>query len=133
MTLFKTQWINRLHAKPLSPIVLEPGSFLTTFIDPGSGGCTLQRTPDGNTVIIGLYELEETDIPTLNAKLVPYWSFFQEHLPLHVSPHFVCVETNVGGTLVAREIIEATRKIIPTIVEKMSPPPAQLTRMPPCL
>jgi hypothetical protein len=117
--IFKKDWLTRLEERPARSLTHTQDCFLFTMIDPAGGGssktgfCTILREPDGMIVLVGMAEVAMLEGPTQVATCKKYFKHFVDDTDLSRVPHFIAVERNYGGSLVAASFIEIIQEILP--------------------
>jgi hypothetical protein len=125
--VFDELWVLDLVKRPRSLLPTDPGLFVMTFIDPGGGVsrtgiCSVLRSATGIVHIVGLDEINCTEGPALNNGIASYFSHFNEHAQLSTLRHFLAIEHNYGGPMMADIITRYCKRACPGILEHRSIP-----------
>jgi hypothetical protein len=129
---FQQSWIDILQNKP--PEILDADmtktSFLFTMIDPAGGGSSrtaistiLVDKSDNSIYIIGMDEVSVLCGPDQQKFMNDYFLHFcQDPILFHMT-HYIAVERNYGGSLVAASFLDCAIGILPNIKEYPTPKP----------
>jgi hypothetical protein len=130
-SVFKKRWLDALEQSP--PYSIDSGdvAMIVTMIDPAGGGSsmtamvTIARTNNGNVIVLGLAEANVMEGPDLERVMTAYIGHFVADTTVAGLPHYLCVERNYGGSLVASTFFTLAQKACPHIIEHVDVPQQQ--------
>lgn len=123
--IFQPKWISVLQRKPARPVHARQVLFILTMIDPAGGGdsrtaiCSVAYLRSKDIVILGVDEANILEGPQQESFLRRYFlqfhpdsdALFKETL------HYIVVERNYGGSLMAATFLDFILGIIPSAIE----------------
>jgi hypothetical protein len=127
-TVFKKKWLDCLDARVPFSVDGHNVAMIVTMIDPAGGGSsmtafvTIARTRSGEIVILGLAEANVIEGPDLERVMFSYMSHFKMDISIQNLPHYLCIERNYGGSLIASTFLTLAQKICPNITEYVDIP-----------
>jgi hypothetical protein len=129
--VFKQEWLQQVQKSTRFDLLVPRFrlKFLVTVVDPAGGGAsktaifTIAKGQNEHIVLVGLAEAPtktQVDVSELTRK---YFSSFLKYTgSLRTLPHYICVENNYGGGLIADVITNMARTVIPTLIEYRTHP-----------
>jgi hypothetical protein len=107
----------------------EPLKFVVTVVDPSGGGpsstalVTIGEGHNDHIVLLGVAAASTKTQNDVSDLTRTYLKKFVTQAPsLQTLPHFLCVENNYGGGLVADAIANTARSVIPSLTEYRTNP-----------
>jgi hypothetical protein len=130
--VFRQEWLQKVqtsHRFNVEDMAKESLKFVVTVVDPSGGGLsntalvTIGKGHNDHIVLLGVAAASTKTQIDVSDLTRTYLENFAAHAPdLRVLPHFLCVENNYGGGLVANNIAKMARSVIPSLTEYRTNP-----------